>query len=137
MTSKLEGVWYNQHGSKLELSAQEGGVLRGTFSSASGLAAKEYKGQPISGYWSNHLVAFVCNFGKFGSLTAWTGHLVEEHDARCIETQWQMAVTLPAPEQPDDLWRGTWTGSDVFRREAPASARTSTTFPSHPLPDWP
>lgn len=137
MKPHIEGVWYNQHGSKLELVTDEAGAIRGTFSSASGLAAKEYAGQPVSGFWSNALVAFACNFGKFGSLTAWTGHLVDEHGAPCIETQWQMAVTLPAPRHVDDLWRGTWTGSDVFRREPPESARISTTFPSHPLPDWP
>jgi hypothetical protein len=137
MKREFDGLWYNQHGSKLELKVKPGGAIDGTFWSGAGLAAQERTGRPVSGYCAGDLVAFVCDFGKYGSLTTWTGHLVSERDAPVLEAQWQMAVALPARDRPEELWRGIWTGADVFRRaptEAPAGAGR---LPSHPLPEWP
>lgn len=136
MKREPAGVWYNQHGSKLELKAGPGSVIHGTFWSATGLAAQERSGRPVSGYCAGDLIAFVCDFGKYGSLTTWTGHLVTERDAPVIEAQWQMAVALPARDRPEELWRGIWTGADVFRRDS-TEASTTARLPSHPLPEWP
>ena len=137
MKSTIEGVWYNQHGSKLDLKASGTHELTGCFSSASGLAAKSDEPSPVRGFIAGDLVAFVCDFGKFGSLTTWTGHVVTEGEEPVIETQWQMAVALPSPHGSEELWRGLWTGWDAFHRTPPELKKAPARIPSHPLPEWP
>ena len=136
MTSsqKLVGTWYNEHGSELKLSVLEG-QISGTFTSAIGLHKGPHESL-VTGYYAQDLLAFVADFGRFGSLTAWTGHVIEENGETLIDCQWQMTVALPSPGQAEELFRGTWVGSDVFRRSKP-ERRSVARVPSHPLPDWP
>lgn len=134
---QIQGTWYNQHGSRLKLECSDSGQLHGTFASASGLAAKSVEPSEVTGFFSDRLVSFTCNFGRYQSLTAWTGHLVNEEDEPVLETQWQMVVGVPSPNAPDELWRGTWVGSDLFVREEKPPKPAPARFPSHPLPDWP
>jgi hypothetical protein len=128
------GTWYNQHGSELVLESSGERKLSGYFKSRSGLA-KGGERCAVTGYVAGDLVAFVVDFGRFDSLTAWTGHFVIESDEPRIRACWHMSVKVPLRHADDELWRGTWTGEDEFRR-APFGAR-EWTGGSHPLPDWP
>jgi hypothetical protein len=132
---EIVGNWYNQHGSELRIEGTENGVIAGLFDSPRGLGAERHQGR-VSGFVSGRLVSFVADFQGHRSLTAWSGHLVGEPGALALETQWQMAVVLPHPKRASDLWRGTWVGSDTFRRQRVAD-ESPDWLPSHPIADWP
>lgn len=130
----VSGTWYNQHGSELRLEVDSRGRLTGEFRSHSGLARA---GDPcaVTGYATKDLIAFVVDFGRFDSLTAWTGHCVLEAGEQRIRACWHMSVEVPAKHPELELWKGTWTGEDEFRR-APFGVR-EWTGGSQPLPEWP
>lgn len=131
MQNELEGTWYNQHGSRLSLRV-DGHTLTGTFRSATGLGGAG-DDVPISGFAARDLVCFVANLSERDCLTSWTGHFSKSRGEPALELQWLMAVGLPGRDASEELWRGTWVGSDTFRRQAPASAHGR----PHPFPDWP
>jgi hypothetical protein len=130
----IVGSWFNQHGSELRIENIDEGRITGRFDSPTGLGQEAHPGR-VSGFVSGTLVSIVADFGKFGSMTAWSGHLVNEDRELVLETQWQMAVLLPHPKRASDLWRGTWVGSDTFRRQR-VSDDSPDWLPSHPVPDW-
>ena len=132
----IKGIWYNQHGSRIELTVSDNGVIQGTFQSPIGLS-KGKDAAPVLGFTSGNLISFVADFSAYGSLTAWTGHVVGDGSESVIETQWQMTVAIPGRASNDELWRGIWTGSDTFQRQNPAQSSLSRRMLSHPVPDWP
>lgn len=136
MQPDIQGIWFNEHGSLLDLRVSEQGDLTGTFRSATGLP-KGTEDVSVTGFTSGHLVSFVANFGLHGSLTAWTGHVVGEGSDSLMELSWHMSVALPGRERVEELWRGVWTGTDVFRRQRPKPQPSPSRLPSHPLPEWP
>lgn len=129
--NELNGQWHNEHGSRMTLRLDEHGRLIGKFSSGVGLAlpGEEFD---VLGFAAGDLVAFVVNFGKYDSLTSWCGHLVSENGVVAIRTMWQMTLTPPPTKARKETWKGTWAGSDTFRREAPKSAWLHS-VPSHPV----
>lgn len=121
-----DGTWYNEHGSKLVLEIAPDGRLTGSFESALGLAAPGER-FPVTGFAAGDLVAFTVSFGKYLSLTNWAGHrTVADDGEEILETAWQMAVS-PPPAKDVERWKGTWTGSNVFRRRPPKEARVRRT----------
>jgi hypothetical protein len=135
MQRSLTGTWHNQHGSVLALEISPDGRVSGHFRSGTGLARGEGD-FPVTGVASGDLIAFCVSFGKFDSITAWAGHVVSAAGEMRLETQWQMTVALPR-RGSSEVWKGIWTGSDVFRRGAPELATIPSKLPSHPLPDFP
>jgi Avidin family len=136
MHHPLSGIWYNQHGSRLELEVSEG-ALSGSFTSTVGFRRTKGESAKVLGFRSGNLVSFVANFEPHGSLTAWAGHVIGDGPESAMELQWQMTVALPGRESPDELWRGIWVGSDVFRRQLPMLAPDPRHIASHVFPDWP
>lgn len=136
MKRNLAGTWHNQHGSELDLEISPDGKISGKFRSGTGLA-KGARECDVIGFVGGDLITFCANFAEYDSLTAWAGHVVVESGETRLETQWQMSVALPARGAAEQLWKGTWTGCDVFRRGAAKTERTPDRIPSHPLPDWP
>jgi hypothetical protein len=59
-----------------------------------------------------------------------------ENGEEVIRAAWHMAVTLPNGKS-DELWKGIWTGEDVFQRGAASASRIKrpARMPSSPLPD--
>lgn len=135
MRHDIAGTWYNQHGSRLTLRASEG-RLAGTFASSVGLKKRGGRDADVAGFQSENLVSFVAAFPDQGSLTAWAGHALGTGEEGTLELQWQMTVELPGKEDPSELWRGIWTGFDVFRRQPPADVAPRY-IASHSLPEWP
>lgn len=135
VAADLAGTWHNEHGSELDL-VIDGKRLTGRFRSGTGLAQGRTESELI-GFASGNLVAFTVDFGAHGSLTSWVGHLVVEDGVPRIHASWNMCVELPR-EEAKELWRGVWTGADVFERgTATEDRRPPFTQPSHPLSLWP
>lgn len=130
MTRALKGSWYNQHGSELRLEVADNGKLSGTFHSGVGiLPASDVR--EITGFVAGDLVTFSVSFGDQRSLTAWTGHHVAEGE-EALHMMWHMSVSVPGRNAEQDLWKGVWTGNDVFRRVRPQQ-KLPGQLPSHAL----
>src|SRR5207247_2502960 len=73
MAIELSGTWYNQHGSELRVQVDPEGKISGTFRSGVGFpdAEEEF---PIAGFAEGDLFGFTVSFGKYDSVTSWTGH---------------------------------------------------------------
>ncbi len=135
VTVDLAGTWHNDHGSELDL-VVDGNQLTGRFRSGTGLAQGRTE-VAVAGFLAGNLVAFTANFGAQGSLTSWVGHVLMENGVPRIHATWTMCVELPA-NTANELWRGIWTGADVFDRgTATEERRPPLTQPSHPIELWP
>ena len=135
IVADLAGTWHNAHGSELDLTV-DGQRLTGRFRSGTGLAKGRTEADVV-GFVSGNLVAFTANFGAHGSLTSWVGHLIMETREPRIHAIWNLCVDVPFGST-EELWRGTWTGADIFERgTASEERRTPSTQPSHPIELWP
>lgn len=128
---RYSGTWYNQHGSSMELSVTEAGKVSGRFRSGVGLSQRD-EHFDVTGFAAGEVIAFIVDFSKYETLTTWTGHLAVEGGAPEIQAMWHMAVATP-PRHGRDLWKGTWTGADVFRREPASRPEFLRRIPSHPV----
>lgn len=133
MEIDLEGTWFNQHGSRLDLVVHPDGRLDGAFRSGVGFSGLD-EPYVVNGRLRDHLVTFHVDFGEHGTITAWTGHSGLDHGEPTIHTLWHMAVR-EAGGQAHALWRGTWSGADTFTREEARSATRRR--PSYPVFDPP
>jgi hypothetical protein len=128
---QIEGRWFNQYGSMMQVIVGPRGELRGTFKSNVGLSQLEETFE-LSGFQLEDLVAFTVSFAQHGSITSWVGHVVA--DGTRLETVWHMTVRTPHPQDGRETWKGIWTGSDTFSRAEPAAAESGPgRIPSHPL----
>jgi len=109
------GRWRNQHGSEMNLTKFEDGKVSGTFRTGVG-AHEPGEVHLLTGFVAGGLISFTVNFGKYDTLTSWTGqhNQIDGHDH--IETMWHLARTIPENGRHDRLWAGVWTGSDTFNR---------------------
>jgi hypothetical protein len=136
---KLDGVWYNELGSKMQL-AVNGAAITGTYVTAVGDASGTYPlvGRTETGAPGSQSIAFVVcwqnDAGNSGSCTAWSGQLQPDADGNdSIATTW----LLTADTDVSDDWQSTSVGQDIFHRDAPAKSVTLVADlrrqPSHPL----
>lgn len=131
-TIDVTGKWYNQHGSEIDLAIGEGGRLRGTFRSNVGFPEPD---EPFEaeGFVNGALISFVVSFGKYDSVTSWTGHAGVRDGKETLYCLWHMSVGLP-PGREAQLWQGTWAGADTFLRERrPSASQPDPAKPSHPV----
>lgn len=126
----LSGEWHNQHGSRMRLEIAPDGAVSGTFTSALGLSKDQTF--RLTGFAAGEVLAFVVDFGKYRTLTAWTGQCCTG-GGEAIRAMWHMSVSPPPGEAERVRWRGTWTGEDVFRREPATQAASPGRMPSHPV----
>jgi hypothetical protein len=118
-----KGTWHNQHGSEIQITVDPDGRVHGTMAVSDGTARAQ--SFPLAGFARGDLIAFCVDFGRHGSVTSWTGHLVDPDgpEAR-IESLWHMATLVPHPQRRDERWKSVWTGADDFRR-GPATSDPS------------
>jgi hypothetical protein len=136
MTSEngIQGKWYNQHGSEIDLTIDEHGRIRGSFRSSVGFPdAKETF--DVVGVSNGDLIAFVVSFGKYDSVTSWAGHVARLDGMQTLDCLWHMSVGLP-PGSEQQLWRGIWSGADTFHRERRPRTSESRSKPSHPVREY-
>lgn len=111
----LSGRWRNQHGSEMQLRVAPGGRLVGTYHTAVGAPSPKQEFE-LAGFACGDLVAFTVNFGRYGSLTAWTGQHTLVDGAERIHTLWHLAKNIPDADEPRALWAGVLAGADTFER---------------------
>jgi Avidin family len=112
----VRGAWRNQLGSRLYLEVDESGTLTGSYRSGAGLlAGKVY---PLHGSCDPRVSAapmalgFVVDWCEVHGATAWVGHYFPQEGV--IRTTWIMATET----EPEDDWKSTVIGHDVFHRGA-------------------
>lgn len=131
----IRGKWYNQHGSEIDLTIDERGRIHGSFRSSVGFPDPE-ETFDVLGILNGDLVAFVVSFGKYDSVTSWTGHVAKPDGVETLDCLWHMSVGLP-PGSEEQLWRGTWSGADTFLRERqPRTGSGLRSKPSHPVNEY-
>jgi hypothetical protein len=131
MSGDINGRWYNQHGSELDVTLDADGRLHGTFRSGVGFPQAEEE-FAVVGFASGELLSFVVSFSRYDSITSWTGHFGERDGTETIYALWHMTVGLP-PGHEQQLWQGIWSGADTFVRARPQARETAVRAkPSHP-----
>lgn len=128
-----KGTWHNQHGSELQLDVDPDGKLSGKMTCGDGVAREQ--SFPLTGFVRGDLIGFCVDFGRLGTLTAWTGHFVPDHqEGPRLETLWHLATLVPHPQRADERWKSVWTGADVFRPGSRPKDAARTPFP--PMLFW-
>ena len=115
---KLNGVWVNELGSTLTINKVDSsnGSISGTYQSPSGTAGQKH---PLVG-WTNKLnpapnkdnvtiVSFSVNWGKYGSVTSWSGTCSTNAGTPTIKTVWNLVRS-----NSDFTWDHILTNSDTF-----------------------
>ena len=113
----LEGVWYNQLGSRMDITSATNNQLSGTYESGVGCAQGPYT---LTGRYETEgkSLGWVVSWEKEGqescrSTASWSG---EYDDTACeIRTTW--LLTYP----PAEDWNSTTTGVDTFTRTQPTA----------------
>ncbi len=115
---KLVGSWINQNGSRLEITFDSEGSIRGKFVSAKGRAARE-KEYSVTGVRNDNLVSFIVSFEtaerNLHSISTFAGRIVPGTPAK-IHTVWLLGREFEDAEQtkPTETWNTFTTNSDVF-----------------------
>lgn len=120
----IDGDWYNELNSKMVLAAR-GPAITGKYHTAVGNASGIYElvGRIDGKAGSSRAVAFVVSWenseGDSESVTAWSGEVqAEGQDDERILTTW----LLTRETDPQNNWKSTVVGQDVFTRRPPNSA---------------
>lgn len=111
--SRWDGTWRNELGSEMTLRVS-GGVASGVYRTNVGRpdAGESYS---LVGVSHDDMIAWTVDFGDHGSLTAWTGRLVEDEDPRLL-TLWHLVRNSDDSGEPLPPWASTLTGAATFRR---------------------
>lgn len=111
----LSGRWKNGLGSEMTLAVAPNGTVTGTYRTGVGVPspAEEF---PLTGYVERDLLAFVVNFGRYGSLAGWVGQHTVDGGKERIETLWHLARDVPEADEPTALWAGILAGANLFVR---------------------
>jgi hypothetical protein len=110
----LGGRWRNQLGSELVLEPDVDGTLRGTYRTSTGAGSET--DAPVHGSWDPGaggdcaVVGFAVTWPTVHAVTTWCGRYRSTDDR--IEASWLMCTEA----DPEDDWRSTFTGHDVFHR---------------------
>ncbi len=129
--SVLSGSWHNEHGSELTIEVAPTGRVVGHFRTGVGLGKEE--SFDVVGCAADELIAFTVCFGRRGAITSWVGHFLAAEQR--IEALWHMTVAMPHPGRADELWKGVWSGADVFERGPAEAVRPPSRRPA-PTPLW-
>ena len=107
------GKWKNQIGSEMDLKVA-GSDVTGSYTSADSSGGKPITGD-LKGNVYGDLISFLVLWPG-GSMTAWTGQLVDDENAPRIKTLWHLVTDVPDPDEPKRLWTSTFAGADEFIR---------------------
>jgi avidin family protein len=128
----VSGTWHNEQGSELRIEVGPEGRVIGRFGTAVGFGVGE--SFEVTGFLAGTLIVFAVNFGKYGSLTSWVGHVVDDGEP-ALRTLWQMTVESPHPKESTELWKTIWSGANTFRRGSAPALRDGTRR-APPMPLW-
>jgi avidin family protein len=133
----ITGTWYNELGSKMVIEEVSEGGFYGTYHTTVSASKPPAEGvYVLSGRLTDEMadgsqaigfvVAWQNAYGDRGSVTAWSGELQGSADGVVLRTTW----LLTSSTKPDDDWKSTLIGTDVFTRTPPEVV--ANTAPSHP-----
>jgi hypothetical protein len=92
-----------------------GSIVTGTYNSASSAAGGSVQGA-VTGVTVGDLIALTVLWTQSGSITSWTGQLIEEGGAPRLRTLWHLITNVPNEQEPGKFWMSTWAGADEFTR---------------------
>lgn len=111
----FNGVWVNDLKSRMDLTVSSDGIVTGKYMTAVGAPGDEEEFD-LTGFVSGDLISFTVNFGKYGSLTSWSGQHTENETGAIIKTMWLLAKNVNDPDEPANLWGAVLTGANTFTR---------------------
>lgn len=133
MSVDFSGIWHNQHNSEMKLTVANNGMVTGKYQTGVG-SPKPSEEFDLIGFVSGDQIAYVVNFGKYGSLTAWVGQHTLVAGAEKVRTLWQLTENIPDADEPAKLWSSVCSGCDTFSRGPSKGAECEKKrAPSHPL----
>lgn len=106
------GDWHNQMKSSMRLDVN-GDDVRGEYTSVSAKGG-QVTGQ-LKGFVHGDIISFVVLWPG-GSMTAWTGQMVDDKTAPRIKTLWHLVTEIADVDEPTMLWLSTLAGADEFVR---------------------
>ena len=111
----LTGKWKNQLNSEMTLIMDGNGKLTGKYATAVGRpsGSEEFE---LMGVVTGDLVSFIVNFGKYGSLTAWAGQVIEDNGKETIRTLWHLSENVKESEESNKVWGSIRAGYGLFTR---------------------
>ena len=112
MNINLNGKWRNQYNSEMNL-AVDGNVVSGTFQTAIGQPNFDEQFE-ISGKINNNVIAFMVDFGTYGSLACWTGRFEMDDMGPVIHTMWHLSQSEGGDEE--QMAKAILTGVGTFRK---------------------
>ena len=62
------------------------------------------------------VIAFSVSFEGFGSITSWSGQLVEDENGSYIRTLWHLTRNIEESDEVEEIWRSITSGYAEFRR---------------------
>jgi hypothetical protein len=113
--SAIEGRWRNQLGSVMEITVDDDHRIEGSFQTGVG-AMEPTTHFHVTGFAEGEALTFCVDFGRLGSVAAWSGHHVNDGDGERLITLWHLAQRVREPHGEVDTWRAISTGSDEFTR---------------------
>ena len=117
----LNGTWYNELGSKMELQENEK-TITGKYITAVGGGQGEYDlvGRTDTDYDKSKNVGFVVSWenehGSCDSVTSWSGQMQIINGEEVITTTW----LLTKESEPFSNWKDTLVDKDIFTRKKPS-----------------
>ena len=111
--SLFDGTWENDRGSEVNFSVNDGKVS-GLYQTNVGQPDKNQE-FPLTGFVQGDQITFTVNFGKYGSMTSWTGQLTADDTGPYIRTLWHLTRNVPDAEEDADLWKSITAGASNFR----------------------
>ena len=131
----IDGVWYNELGSKMTVEATASGGLAGTYETKIGATCGQY---PLfgsadgAGRAVGWVVGWVNDFGDSGSATSWSGQHQNVGGYEHLAAMW----FLTQDSDPMTTWASTLSGKDFFTRTQPTPEDVALAIlhvsPSHP-----
>jgi hypothetical protein len=112
MNINLNGKWRNQYNSEMNLTV-DGSIVSGTFQTAIGQPKFDEQFE-ISGKINNNVIAFMVDFGKYGSLACWTGRFELDEMGPVIHTMWHLSQSEGGDEE--QMAKAILTGVGTFRK---------------------
>lgn len=111
------GTWHNDLDSQMELKVGADGALSGKYRTRVG-APQDSEEFALVGSVNGDLIAFVVNWGAYGSVTAWVGqHTADEGGAHeRIVTLWHLGKNLSEGAEAGALWGAITAGANTFTR---------------------
>lgn len=112
MTINLNGHWRNQYNSEMILNIDKQNIT-GVFQTGIGQPNFEEKFE-ITGRLKDNVIAFMVDFGEYGSLACWTGRIESDDAGLVIHSMYHLSQSDGSDEEK--MAKAIITGVGTFRK---------------------